>query len=226
VRNFAVAIDAISLSAGEGRLMSVSGRAGRGKTITTQKWAADNNAIYLRMQTVWRTSELNFLQALCREIGLTGNPPHRKGPAFATIVEKLLPNPRTIILDEIEKLPGYFLDVIRDLSDLAATPIVLVGEDELPPMMRRNRRVWSRTYQHVVFEPIEPKDVIIYCMETTGGAVRLSAPVAAIFHAAAEGDFRIVRRDVLNLIQICNARATVEVDEATAKIAVKQALRK
>ncbi len=226
VRNFQVAMSAIGLSAGEGRLMAVSGRAGRGKTRTSQKWAADNNAIYLRMQTVWRTSELYFLQALCREVGVEGNPPGRKATAFATIVETLLPYPRAIILDEIEKLPGYFLDVVRDLADLAATPIILVGEDELPPMMRRNRRVWSRTYQHVTFEPIEAKDVIIYCLETTGGAIRLSAQVAAIFHAAAEGDFRIVRRDILNLIQMCNARGKTDVDDKMARIATSQAMRK
>lgn len=226
VRNFQVAMNTLKLSAGEGRLVAVSGRAGRGKTVTSQKWAADNDAIYLRMQTVWRTSELYFLQALCREVGVEGNPPGRKATAFATIVEKLLPNPRAIILDEIEKLPGYFLDVIRDLSDLAATPIILVGEDELPPLMRRNRRVWSRTYQHIVFDPIEVKDVIIYCLETTGGKVRLNPQVASVFHAAAEGDFRIVRRDILNLIQICNAKGTTAPDPKMAKIATKQALRK
>lgn len=226
VRNFEVAMNAIALSAGEGRLMAVSGRAGRGKTRTSQKWAADHDAIYLRMQTVWRTSELYFLQALCREAGIEGNPPGRKATAFASIVERLLPNPRAIILDEIEKLPGYFLDVVRDLADLAALPIILIGEDELPPMMRRNRRVWSRTYQHITFEPIEPKDVVIYCLETTGGRIRLSAPVAAVFHGAAEGDFRIVRRDILNLIQICNARNTTDVDAKMAKIATQQALRK
>jgi hypothetical protein len=93
-------------------------------------------------------------------------------------------------------------------------------------MMRRNRRVWSRTYQHITFEPIEPKDVVIYCLETTGGRIRLSAPVAGIFHQAAEGDFRIVRRDILNLIQICNARNTSDVDPKMARIATQQALRK
>ena len=225
VRNFGVAMNTLKLSDGEGRLVCVSGRAGRGKTVTSQKWAADHNAIIMRMQTVWRTSELYFLQALCREVGIEGNPPGRKATAFTSIVEQLLINPRTIILDEIEKLPGYFLDVIRDLSDLAAIPIVLVGEDELPPMMRRNRRVWSRTYQHVVFEPIEIKDVLLYCLETTDGKVRLPANIAAIFHQAAEGDFRIVRRDILNLINICNGRGTTTVTAEMAKIATQQALR-
>lgn len=226
VRNFEVAMNALKMSEGEGRLMAVSGRAGRGKTVTTQKWAADHNAIYLRMQTVWRTSELYFLHSLCKEVGLEGKPPARKALAFAAIVEALLPNPRAIILDEIEKLPRFFLDVVRDLADLAMIPIVLVGEDELPPLMRQNRRVWSRTYQHITFEPIRVKDVIVYCMEHTGGKVRLAANTAAVFHAAAEGDFRIVRRDILNLIQICNAKETTDVDEEMARIATKQALRK
>lgn len=223
VRNFSVMMTNLSASRGEGRLAAVHSRAGRGKTVTTQHWAAANNAVYLRMQTVWRTSELYFLQGLCLETGVEGAPPHRKAPAFAAVVDRLLAEPRTVFLDEIEKLPAFMLDVVRDLSDLSAAPFVLIGEEELCPAMKRNRRVWSRTYQQLEFKPIEIKDVIIYANELAG--IKIAPDAAQVFHRASDGDFRIVRRDILNLLGVLNARQSLAVDPETAQIAVNQGLR-
>ncbi len=222
VRNFGVLMDGLELAAGEGRLGLVYGRAGRGKTRTCQWYTAQNDAVYLRMATVWRTSELPFLQALCTECGWQGNPPGRKAVAFTAAVDMLVQRPRPVFLDEIEKLAGWFLDVVRDLSDLSGAPIILVGEEELVSVMRRNRRVWSRTYQQLLFEPIEVRDIIVYAKEFAG--LTLSPAVAGIFHKAAGGDFRIVRRDIINLVQILNAKGTAECDQQTAKIAIKTGL--
>ena len=66
VRNFKVMMDGLELGAGEGRLGMVYGRAGRGKTRTSQWYHAHNGGVFLRMQTIWRTSELEFIRALCR----------------------------------------------------------------------------------------------------------------------------------------------------------------
>ncbi len=221
VRNFEVMMDGLALSEGEGRLGIVYGRAGRGKTRTSQWYQANNSCIYLRMVTVWRTSELYFLQMLCRELGIL-NPPHRKGPAFTAIVDKMISDPQPVFLDEIEKLPRFFLDLVRDLSDMSTAPFVLIGEEELFSYMRQNRRVWSRTFQQLQFDPIEIKDIIIFTAETAG--LNLTPQVARQFHQSSNGDFRIVKRDILNLVQIANAKGTDEVTEGMAKIAIKTGL--
>lgn len=222
VRNFSVMMDGLAMSAGEGRLGLVYGRAGRGKSRTSQWYAAHNGCIYLRMATVWRTSELEFLRALCKEAGYTGTPPHRKGPAFSAVIDRLIEDPKPVFLDELEKLPRFFLDIVRDLSDLSTAPFVLIGEDELPPIMEQNRRVWSRTYRALHFEGIEIKDVIIYAREATG--ISLTPKVAGLFYQASGGDFRIIRRDIINLMQIVNARGTDQVDQEMAKIAIAAGL--
>ena len=221
VRNFSVMMDGLDLGQGEGRLGMVYGRAGRGKTRTSQWWHAHNGGVFLRMQTIWRTSELEFLKGLCRELKIV-DPPKRKGPAFAAAVDALLAEPRPVFLDEIEKLPRYFLDIVRDLSDLSTAPVVLIGEEELVSHMRQNRRVWSRTYQALEFTPIGVPDIIMYARECAG--LDLQPAVANIFHLAAEGDFRIVRRDILNLVQIANAKNTTKATGEMAKIATKTGL--
>jgi len=223
VRNFEVMMNGLALGDGEGRLGLVHGRAGRGKTRTAQWYAAHSGSIYLRMITVWRTSELEFLRTLCRELGIV-SPPHRKGPCFIEILDKLLAEPRALFLDEIEKLSSHFLDVIRDLSDLAKIPIILIGESELPVVMRRNARVWSRTQQELEFEPISSADIVYYIGESTGKQIQLTPTMVAIIEKASGGDFRLVRRALLNLTQIFNAEGSGKVTEQMVSIAVKTGL--
>ena len=221
VRNFEVMMDGLALGEGEGRLGLIYGQAGRGKTRTSQWHQAHNGGIYLRVATIWRTSELEFLKSLCRELKITP-PPSRKGPCFVEIVDRLLANPRPVFIDEIEKLPRIFLDLVRDLSDMSTAPFILIGEEELRSFMQQNRRVWSRTFRQLEFEPIQIPDILLYAHDSTG--LKLSMPVARIFHQYSSGDFRIVKRDMLALIQYANANETREVSEKMASIAVKEGL--
>lgn len=221
VRNFQVMMDGLGLGEGEGRLGIVYGRAGRGKTRTSQWYQAHNGCIYLRVATVWRTSELEFLKALCVELGLT-SPPSRKGACFTEIVDILLAEPRPVFIDELEKLPRVFLDLVRDISDISTAPFILIGEEEILPYVRRNRRVWSRTFQQLEFMPISESDIVYYTSESTG--LEITAGAASIIHRASDGDFRLVRRNLLSLVQIANSKGAEELTEDMAKIAVKTGL--
>lgn len=218
VRNFIVMMDGLALGAGEGRLGMVFGQAGRGKTRTSQWYAAHNDCVYLRIATIWRTSEVSFLNALANELRIA-SPAKRKGPAFTEVIDTLLANPRPVFLDEIEKLPKVFLDLIRDLSDMSTAPFVLVGEEELVSVMRQNRRVWSRTYQQIEFKPLDEAAIIVYVKEASG--LQVSAKVASIMHQASGGDFRIVRRGLLNLAHVANSKGVTDISEEDARIAMK-----
>jgi DNA transposition AAA+ family ATPase len=218
VRNFTVMMDALDLGAGEGRLGLVWGRAGRGKTRTCQWWHAHHGGVYLRVATVWRSSEMELLKALCRELGVVA-PQGRRGPAFAEAVERLISQPTPVFLDEIDKMPRFFLDLVRDLSDLSGAPIILVGEEELVSLVKQNRRVWSRIYQQIEFSGIELADVVTYTGEAAG--LKLPIKVASILHRECGGDFRLLRRNVLQLVQYCNANNTSDVTEQMVKVAVQ-----
>ncbi|MDX9785477.1 MAG: ATP-binding protein [Desulfobacterales bacterium] len=221
VRNFAVMMDGLSMADGEGRLGLVSGPAGRGKTRTSQWYQAHHDCVYQRMATIWRHSETDFLQALCREVGIL-TPPKRKGPCYMAVIDALIERPRPVFLDEIDKLPDTFIDLVRDLSDMSLSAFVLVGEERLPEKIGHNKRGWSRVYQQIEFQPIHVSDIMLYALEATG--LKLSPQVAQILHGSSKGDFRLVRRDTLALVQICNAKQTTDVTEEMATIATKAGL--
>lgn len=221
VRNFTVLMDALDLGAGEGRLGLIWGQAGRGKTRTTHWWHANHGGIYIRIATVWRSSELEFLKTLCRELGVV-NPPGRKGPAYTEAVDKLMSQPTPVFLDEIEKMPGYFLDLMRDLSDSSGAPFILIGEEELVTAVKQNRRVWSRIFQQLAFEPLEMADVITYSRETAG--FTLPIKLAGLLHKASGGDFRLLRRHILQVVHYCNANGVQEPTEQIIKTAIQTAV--
>ena len=226
VRNFLVMMDGLGLGHGEGRLGMVSGKAGRGKSSTIEWYHSNNKTIFLRMESIWDTSPLDFLQKLCIELGFL-SPPGRKGPAFTTIVDTLLSDPKPIFLDEIEKLPKYFLDVVRDLSDLSTAPIVLIGEDELVSHMRLNARVWSRTYQSMEFQPVTRPDIVAYFWEAA--KLKVDSDVIDAFYDAATGrggDFRVIRWGLLILARNANARNQDKIDVDMAQVAIKAVLPK
>lgn len=225
VSNFAALMDGLRLSKGgrgEGdeRLGCVFGRAGRGKTRTVHAWAANHGAIYLETAIVW--SELDLLRALCRELGVR-QIPGRRGQAFSEAVDQLLINPRVVFIDEIERFGQRMLEVVRDIAKVTGGIICLVGEEELPHLMKQNRRMWSRTYQAMEFEPATPADIVAFVNQTTG--LKLTAEAMAVMHKASTGDLRIIRRDTISLVHVVNSMGREgDVSKETAEIAVKSGL--
>jgi hypothetical protein len=223
VRNFETMMASLALASGEGRLGLIWGRAGRGKTRTAQVWAASNRrSVYVLVLSAWRRSQVDFLHALARELRIT-KPSRRMGTVFAEVAEALAGGRHTLFIDEPEKLPISFMELIRDLSDATGTPAVLIGEEDLPALMRQQRRVWSRTYQQVEFRPVEVADITQY-VTASARRIRLSAGIAEALHRASGGDFRIVRRTLINLVEVLNARGTEQADEQSVAAAVSMAL--
>jgi len=205
--------------AGEGdeRLGCIWGRAGRGKTRTVQTWAARNGCVYIETVSIW--SELDFLQKLCREFGIR-QVPNRRGRCFDAIIEAMTMNPQPVFIDEIERFGQKFLEIIRDLVKITGGIVVLIGEEELPHLMKQNRRVWSRTYRAMEFDPVSATDVVMYVRQCTG--LELNTQAAENMHRASGGDLRIVRRDTINLAHAATSlRRNGEVDAELAAIACK-----
>ena len=227
VRNFQVMMDLLEESRGEGRLGMIFGQAGRGKTRTAQWYAAHYRCVYLRMMSVWKHSETAFLQTLLRELGVR-IPPARKSACFAEVIDRVIADPRPIFIDEPEKMPRAYLELFRDLADAGTCPIILIGEEELPGFMSRDRRIWTRTFYQMEFEAIQASDVMMYAKEAAGLA--LSPEVAAILcktadgHRVTDGNFRVIKRTLYALSQICNAKQTTDVTIDMAKIAAKTGL--
>jgi DNA transposition AAA+ family ATPase len=224
VNKFVSMMNGLKLSEGEGRMAVASGTAGRGKTRTAIWYQAKHPCIFLRALNIWKRSDIPFLQALCREYGIL-NAPYRRDRCFMMLLDVLLTSekaPKIIIIDEIEKLPFDYVETLRDLADMTGVCIVMIGEDELVSHMQRSKRVWSRVFQTVKFQPIESADIIVYAREAAGLA--FTPEIAAMFRKASEGDFRIVKRDLFNLIQNVNAASAEKITPEMVKIAINTGL--
>ena len=222
VKNFGVMMDGLALAEGEGRFGIVYGQAGLGKSRTVQRWYANNaDSVYIRTQKVWESTYTGFLQALCRELDVKPVP-HWKSKCFASIADALIQHPRAMFIDEIERLPSGFLEVVRDITDITGCPVILVGEEELFSYMRQNRRVWSRTFQQTEFRAIGASDIMLYFKMAIN--IRTEPDMAAMVHGLSAGNFRDVRRIVLNLAQICNAKKTTEITSEMIQVAYKTGL--
>lgn len=221
VRNFEVMMDALELNNDEGCFGMVYGQAGRGKSRTSQWFHAHNDCVYLRIMRVWKDSELEFLRALCRELKVI-SPPGRKAAAFSAVIDALVNNPRPVFIDEVEKMKPGFIEVVRDLVDATGQIFVLLGEEELVPYMQRHRRVWSRTFQQLEFQPIEIADILMYAKESTG--LKLSIDVASALHRASDGSWRPVKRALIGMVQWANSNDSRTITLKTAKMIIKSAL--
>ena len=227
VRNFGDLMAALERDPGVGRLACVYGAAGFGKSRTVIQRHAMQPSIYLRALAVWSGSALAFLEGLARELEAPYVPRRRSG-AFSVceqrLARKLAEAPDfTVFVDEIEKLPGLTLEIVRDLTDASGVPFVLVGERELRTAMARSQRVWSRTLEMLEFRPLVPAEVIAYAKFNAD--VALPAAVANVLHTASGGDFRTMRRDLGALLRLMAANRVTEPDEALAKKAVRAGMR-
>jgi hypothetical protein len=181
----------------------------------------------VRALAVWAGSERAFLQELCRQAGAEWVP-HRKDQLFRTAAAAL--RDRTaeapdyaVFLDEMEKLPARFLEIVRDLTDETGAPFVLVGEDELYAHLARSRRVWSRTMETLGFAPLSAADIIAYAREA--GEIELNAALADRLLRASGGDFRLVKRDLGTLLRLLAAHKTEAPTLELVNKAIKAGLR-
>jgi len=220
VKNFISAMKEAEKTVGEPVLLVFHGQAGRGKTSTARFFAAQEDWTYCRAKRLW--TELWMLQDLCFELRVDPIP-GRKKHAFEAIVYALSRSPRSVLIDEADKMTQNALDVVRDLADLTQVPFALVGEKLIVHKMQRERRVWSRTLRSVEFGPITSQDILFFARQAA--ELKLSAGQAEMLREASEGDFRLVSRDVRRIEELVEVNKLDQVTDDTVKIAIKQGLR-
>lgn len=191
---------------GQPGLGVVWGIAGRGKTVCAREYAVRTGSVYLRVMGHWTPRAM--LSALCRE--LNGSEPRTIDQAQRTAIESLEKRPRTILVDEADRLKIDLIDDFRDLHDMTGAPVVLIGEEYLFPKINAHRKNWSRVQQTVEFGPITNEDILLFALEAA--SLRLEPEAAEKIGLRSNGDFRLVWRDVRSLEQMARASSTQKVD--------------
>jgi len=174
-------------------LAIVTGPAGRGKTEAARQYSINNGAVYIPPMNI-RTPTM-----VLREIAfeLRNIRPQHSDTCLSLINEAMAQERRLIIIDEADLLPMSILEMLRNLNELCACPIVLIGEDTLKARITNRRRLFSRMRLRMEFGPITKED-IAYFFHTALG-VKTSAEVISIIHRHASGDWRPVLTTAINI---------------------------
>jgi len=152
--------------AAEACLMVVDGRPGLGKTTTLQRWAVENEVVYLRAKKEWTPGW--FLNDLLDEFRIT--PQHSYQRRFAQAMEAMLSRQSAmarakktfaVVIDEADHISrnSRIMESIRDFSDLGDVVFILVGMGRIRENLVLLPQVASRVAQYVRFEPATAADV-------------------------------------------------------------------
>ncbi|MCF6246896.1 MAG: ATP-binding protein [Desulfobacula sp.] len=187
-------------------IMVVWGRTGRGKTSCIEDYAVNHGAVYIYVEN--ETTPLGLLQDICME--LNGMEPRQKRHAKKIIAEELDETPRTLLIDEADKLCLHGIGHLKDIYDMTGTPIVLVGEPSIYGKLHAKEHFWNRVTRTVEFGPVTLEDVVVLGMKACD--LKIKPEAATLLLKRCKGGFRILHHDLRDLEVIAKSNNLKEID--------------
>jgi len=184
----------------------ITGPAGRGKTEAARHYSVHYGSIYIPPM-ITRTPAM-----LLREISfeLAGTRPSRTDGCLDVIGEEMSKKRQLIMIDEADLLEMRCLEMLRNVNESFACPILLIGEESLKGKIGARRRLFSRIRRRLEFGPINQHDISYYLRAVLD--VKTTPDVLSIIHRYANGDWRPV---LTMIIGIERAMKTSNVNEIT-----------
>ena len=180
-------------------MMMVWGLSGRGKTSCIEKYATDTDALYFYVQNGMTPAGL--MGELVRE--MNGMNAARIIQAKRIIAEELDERPRTLLIDEADKLSIDCIEHLRDIHDMTGNPIVFVGEPSLYGKLNTRKRLMSRVTKTVEFGPVALEDVLVLGKRACD--LKITPDAGNMMLKRCGGDFRPLYHDMRDLEQIAAA---------------------
>lgn len=198
-------------------LVMITGPAGRGKTEAAKHYATHTDAIYIPPLNT-RTPAM-----VLREITfeLCKVKPVRSETCLNMIGDEMAKERRLIIIDEADLLPMQILEMLRNLNERYACPIVLIGEDDLKGKVGSRRRLSSRIRRHIEFSPVTQPDIVLFFRRAMN--IKITPEVTAVLHQHSRGDWRPVLTAAIAIERALKASGISEVTVELAKDVTKHA---
>lgn len=160
VKRFLVAMNTVVASPpGIDKFALVHGEVGLGKTETNLWWrnTVSPQSAFIRVKKAMTVRWL--LEEIVAELGLV--PERRTSDLFHQAVGELLGTDRALIFDEVDYVAEKktLVETIRDLGDMAGTPIVLIGMPWAETRLQAFPALWRRISQSVKFHGLGRDDV-------------------------------------------------------------------
>lgn len=184
----------------------VSGRAGRGKTKTAIWYAVQNpnDAVYVLYIDGMSIPQL--AREICFEV--TGLRPRSFYDCLIEIEKTTRIKRKLILIDEADKMPKKYIEMLRGFNERCLCPIVLIGEETITSKLDEERRLKSRVRRAINFEPLSVSDVVTFYQMSIG--IDVDPSVAVLLWERAKGDFRVVVRDAYSVVRVLNTNETTE----------------
>jgi hypothetical protein len=147
-------------STGEPGIGVVYGATGRGKTTAAAWLAGQTNAVFVRACRTWSPSWM--LGSMMTELG--AEPLGRLGRMVDFIVKELAAQGRPLIVDEVDYLAdsSRLLDTLRDLHDMSAAPLILLGTEDFKKRVMHRPQLMGRVHQWLEFHPADFADARLF----------------------------------------------------------------
>lgn len=190
-------------------LAMVTGPAGRGKSEAAKRYAAQTSAIYIPPMNI-RTPAM-VLREIAFELSKTR--PARSDACLNVIGEQMSDDLRLVMIDEADLLTMQILEMLRNVNERYACPILLIGEDGLKGRVASRRRIASRIRRKMEFTPVIQGDIVFFFKQSLD--LKIDADVAAPILRSSQGDWRPV---LTIAIAIERAMKASEIDEISADL--------
>ncbi len=177
------------------------GTAERGKTHTA-KWYCQNNQNAAYILFVDGSTKTQLLRDICDSIAHVR--PHSFGECLTVLEEYCKYTRRLVIIDEADKLPVRFLEIIRAVNERCQLPFLLVGEEGLKTKTDRVPRLRSRIRNPIVlFDRAKSVDVAAYYHEAAH--IDITKDIADRLVTHAQGGFRSIVNDSIAISKMSKA---------------------
>ena len=170
------------------------------------------NGLYVSCRSFETRKSLS--EMICKNLGIV---PKGNIPALVeAIIETLAIAQRPLIIDEVDHIAeSRTLELLRDIHDASGAPLVLIGEEGLPGMLRKHERFDNRV---LVWQPAalcSAKDVAALCKQYAP-KITFAEDLQKRLLAECEGRTRRVVVNIENIKRHAEQQGITQVDATCA----------